>query len=88
VKPSNGEKKMKALSKLGATIRNWIFKRIENEKKRQKNAEQASTLMKELQQQHQLQQAKDEVDAYHARLDDTIGRAEAETTARQRVKRE
>ena len=44
-------------------------------------------MMKELQQQRQLQQAKDEVDATTPGSM-YIRRAEAETTARQRVKRE
>ena len=37
------EEKMKALSKLGATIRNSIFKRIENEKKTAEECRQATT---------------------------------------------
>jgi uncharacterized protein YdcH (DUF465 family) len=59
-------------------MRNWILKRVENVRKRQKDAAQAAALMKELQQAHFMRQAKDEVDAYHARLDDIIRRAEAE----------
>jgi hypothetical protein len=56
------------------TMRKWILKRVENVKKRQKDAAQAPALMKELHQAYLMRQAKDEVDAYHARLDDIIRR--------------
>jgi hypothetical protein len=44
--------------------------------------------MKELHQAYLMRQAKDEVDAYHARLDDIIRRAETERAARQQTKLE
>ncbi len=81
---------MKAFSKFRTIIRERMRKRIENEQKRQKDAEEAGTVMKELRREFlmlQLRDAKNGVDAYHARLDDIIRRAAAETS-RRRVERD
>jgi hypothetical protein len=75
------------ISGLRAVVRNRTRGQIENEQKRQKDAEQPVATMQELQ--REFKNAKVQVDVFHAHLDDIddiIRRAEAEI-ARQRATR-
>jgi hypothetical protein len=74
------------ISGFRAVIRNWTREQIENEQKRQKDAEQPAATIQELQREFQAQDAKAQVDAFHAHLDDLdddiIRRAESRVSGR------
>jgi hypothetical protein len=85
-----GENMEALVGGLREVILNWTREQIENEQKRQKDAEQPVATMQELQREFQAQDAKPQVDAFQAHLDDLdaiIRRAEAQI-ARQRAKRD